>query len=396
MRKIIGSFLMLLGICIGAGMLALPVVTAHETFTMSMVLLFSAWLLMTIGALSMLEVNLWCAADSNMITMAGKTIGGWGKSITWVVYLLLLYSVMCAYLSGLSDVIQSLLANIHIIIPRWSATVIGLGLFSVIVYRGIGSVDVVTRGLMSLKLIAYVILVSLLSIHINMQPIFQGDFHWRDGAFMVMLTSFGFATIVPSLRTYLNSDKVLLKRIVVVGSLLPLIVYALWIFVIQGIIPKTGADGLVRMSTSAHTNSMLMHGIALTVHATWLSDIAKLFISICALTSFLVVSICLMDFIADGLNVKKQGKTGILVYAICFFPPLFVVLLAPGVFVSALDYAGIFCLILLVLIPVLMLYFGRYRLGIKETLMLPGGKVVVVAALLVAFVLLVFQLLAFL
>ncbi len=383
-KKAIGSILMILGTSVGAGMLALPIVTAHLSFSISMCLLFFAWLLMTIGAFSVLEVNLWLPSTTNMITMADRTIGRWGKALTWVVYLLLLYSLICAYLSGLGDIIQSLLANVKLDIPRWSSTLFGLLLFGVIVYRGIGSVDIVNRGLMSIKFIAYLLLVILFAKHIHINFVFEGDYQWQNSALMVMLTSFGYAIIVPSLRAYLHSDTKLLKRVIIIGSIIPLLIYALWIFAIQGIITKTGENGLITMLNSSQPNSMLMNQINEVVNTAWLSNIAKLFISISAITAFLGVSICLTDFIADGLSIKKNGKSALLVYGMTYIPPMIIVLMFPGIFIKALAYGGILCLILLVIIPLAMLYKGRYTYGFRNVTLVPFGKLFIVACMIVS------------
>jgi len=388
-KKAIGCILMILGTTVGAAMLALPIVTAYESFAMSMLLLISGWVLMTIGAFSLLEVNLWLKPRTNMISMANKTLGKMGMAVTWVVYLLLLYSLISAYLSGLSDVTQSLLANISINIPRWAATFLGLGLFGSIVYRGIGSVDIVNRGLMSLKLLAYFILVTMVASHIDIDMTLSGDYEWRNSAFMVVLTSFGYAIIVPSIRDYLDNDHKLLKKVVLIGSLLPLFIYALWVFTVHGVIAKTGETGLISMLSSSQSNSMLMNNLSQVTDSAWVSAIVKFFISICAVTSFLGVSICLTDFIADGISVEKTGKQGLIVYAISYLPPLVMVLVSPGIFIKALDYGGTLCLILLVIIPLLMLYFGRYKHNLLEHQLLPGKAFILIALIVVCSILVV-------
>jgi len=386
-KKAIGCIFMILGTTTGIGMLALPVVTAHENFTLTILLLCFSWLIMTIGAYSLLEVNLWLPSNTNMISMAEKTLGTFGKVFTWVIYLLLLYSLLCAYLSAISGIIQGLCANNHIILPRWVATVLGLLLFSFIVYKGIGAVDIVNRGLMSIKLMAYLLVVALVTGHVNTQTIFAGDYTIHNSVLMVMLTSFGYAVILPSLRHYLDSNKPLLKKVVCIGSLLPLIIYALWIFVIQGFIPKEGPTGLISMITATNTNALLMQSISAKVHIGWVAHMANFFISICAVTSFLGVSVCLTDFIADGLNIKKQGTPGLAVQGICFLPPLLIVLLSPGIFIQALNYAGLFCLLLLIILPLIMLYRGRYRLGMHEHTLLPYGKSLILGSLTLGIVL---------
>lgn len=387
-KKVFGCILMILGTTFGAGMLALPVVTANESFTFSMALLVFSWLMMTIGAYALLEVNLALPSNTNMISMAEKTLGTLGKLITWIVYLLLLYSLICAYLSGISDIIQSLLMKFNLTLSRSFTTIIGLLIFGLIVYKGIGTVDKVNQLLMSIKLIAYFILVSLISTHITINPIFEGDYQFHHNAFMVMLTAFGYAIILPSLRHYLDSNKNMLKKVVLIGSLLPLLFYTVWIFVIQGLIPKTGSDGLVSMITSSHTNSMLMYSVSTKLNVSWLSTIINLFISICAATAFLGVSICLTDFIADGLKLSKQGHSRFWIYTISFLPPLLIVLVFPGIFIKALSYAGILCLILLIILPLTMLYVSRYKLGMKDHILLPYGKGLVISTLLVGFLLL--------
>jgi tyrosine-specific transport protein len=251
-------------------------------------------------------------------------------------------------------------------------------------------VDMVNRGLMSVKLLAYAILVIAIFPHINIQNIYAGDFSYQTSTLMVMITSFGFAIIVPTLRSYLHSDVDRLKKVLFIGSALPLLLYLLWIFAIQGLIPRTGDVGLLNM-ISGDTNSLLMTSVSALLHQGVLGDIAKLFISICAITSFLGVSICLVDFIADGLQWNKNGLGGLKVYSLAFLPPLLIVLINPNIFIRALSYAGFFCVYLLILLPALMLYSGRYVKNIQGVVILPKNKYFILACILVGIILMVFN-----
>ena len=391
MKKIIGSILMILGTCIGAGMLALPVVTAHNTFSMSMLMLVCSWLFMTIGAFSLLEVNLALPEGNNLISMAQATLGKAGKVVTWIVYLLLLYSLLCAYLSGASDIVQALLGMIDIHVARSVATIIALVVCVLIVYQGIGSVDVVNRGLMSVKLLTLIILAVAIAPHIHMHLLTQGDYWWRNSAFMVMMTSFGYAIILPSIRRYLKSDVKALKKVVLLGSLVPLVLYIVFLLVVQGLVVRTGHHGLIAMITSNNTNSSLMQGISYFMHSEWLSSVVRLFISICALTSFLGVSMCLTHFIADGIKAKEKGKDAARVYALSFLPPLVLVLFLPGVFIAALGYAGMLCIVLLIILPLVMLYSARHHKDISQLRVIPLHKVIILVLVAIALILLAWQ-----
>src|SRR5579883_1758407 len=160
--KLLGSVLLIVGTSIGAGMLGLPIATAQLGFTGSLILLFGCWFVMTAGALLLLEVNLWLPQNSNLISMAKATIGPIGQIIAWATFLLLLYSLLCAYIAGGSDLLHNLLLATGMNLPAWVASFLFTILFGTVVYCGIRSVDYVNRGLMFIKLGAYALLIGLL------------------------------------------------------------------------------------------------------------------------------------------------------------------------------------------------------------------------------------------
>src|SRR3990167_1083895 len=361
--KLIGCILLIVGTSIGAGMLALPIATASVGFVGSVVLLLGVWVVMTAGALLILEVNLWLPQNSNLISMAKVTIGPLGQMIAWLSYLLLLYSLLCAYIAGGSDLFHHLLSVAGIKIPAGITTTIFTILFGAIVYLGIRTVDYVNRGLMVVKFGAYLLLVVLLLPLINSTKLMLGDAYHITSvtAITVTITSFGYAAIVPSLRIYFAGDIRKLKTAIFVGSFIPLICYILWDMVIMGVIPLNGHHGLIAILQSKNSTSELVNVLNATAPYSSISFFVKLFTSICVLTSFLGVALCLTDFLLDGLQLEKQGMNNIFIHFITLFPPLMIILFFPGVFIKALQYAGIYCIVLLVLLPAWMAWNGRYH-----------------------------------
>jgi tyrosine-specific transport protein len=51
-------------------------------------------------------VNLSIKGEPNLISMVGKTLGGKGKVISWILYLLLMYSLLAAYISASAPLFQ--------------------------------------------------------------------------------------------------------------------------------------------------------------------------------------------------------------------------------------------------------------------------------------------------
>lgn len=373
--KLLGSILLVVGTAIGAGMLALPIATAQLGFYSSLILLFVCWFIMTAGAFLLLEVNLWMPINSNLNTMARDTIGPFGQIISWLSFLLLLYSLLCAYIGGGSDLFHSLLAKANINIPQSFAAILFTFLFGSVVFMGMSSVDYVNRGLMLIKFSAYFLLIFLLFPSVSQFNLASGDISKipNTTAIMVTITSFGYAAIVPSLRIYLQGDVKKLKQAIFIGSLIPLICYIAWNFAIMGVLPLNGEHGLEAILNSDRSTSELVSVLTIVASNSWIALIARLFTSICVLTSFLGVSLCLSDFWADALQLEKKDKNNFIITFLTFLPPLIVVLFIPGIFVKAFEYAGICCLVLLVILPVWMAWKGRSKHRLLSQFKVPGG-----------------------
>jgi tyrosine-specific transport protein len=390
--RLIGGILLIVGTSIGGGMLALPVSTAEIGFTNSIFFLFFCWLVMTAGALLMLEVNLRLPQGSNIISMAKITLGLPGQIVAWITYLFLLYTLLSAYISGGSDIFNSLLNKINIHLSNSVTSILFTILFGVIVYRGIRSVDYVNRGLMFGKLGIYLVLVAIICPHASPSGLTEGSARAFTGTLMILITSFGYASIIPSLRDYFGNDTRTLRRVILWGSLIPLGCYIIWDAVIMGVVAREGQNGLIALMDSDHATSGLTDALSQAVHSQWISGFFGFFTSICMLTAFLGVSLGLFDFLADGLKLKKSGIQKKYTLALTFLPPLAVVLFYPGIYLSALSYAGICCVILLLLLPAIMAWQGRKTCVLAESHLIPGGNL---SLLLISFIAIGLLLIAF-
>lgn len=393
--KLIGGILLVIGTTIGAGMLALPVATAELGFWGSILLLTGAWLVMVICSFLFIEVTLWLPPNTNLISMAGMTLGRSGQTVSWLVYSVLLYSIICAYIDGGGDLTRYLLSStIGIEISLSAAKILFAAIFGSIVYCGIRLVDYVNRVLMFGKMGAYVLLVLFIMPYVIGTNLNSVDFSQFFASRGLTTTSLAFASlmIIPSLRTYFGEDNIKSLRIAVfVGITIPLICYIAWDMVILGVIPLQGTTGLQGMMNSATPNSDLVAAIGVLLQSPTVTMIAKFFTSICMTTSFLSISLCLSDFLADGFNMQKRGLPGILIFLLTFMPPLLIVLFYPNGFQKGIEYAGVCCFILMLLLPPLMVWRGRYHLNYPaDANTVPGGKLLlsfllVCAVMLIAY-----------
>ena len=177
---------------------------------------------------------------------------------------------------------------------------------------------------------------------------------------------------MPNLRDYFNDDIKTLKKVILIGSLIPLICYLAWDAIIIGTLPSQGEHALSTLMQSDHATSDLANMLSNTINNSLISSCFNFFTSVCMLTAFLGVSLCLLSFLNDGLALKKKGTEGLVLFVLTFAPPLLIVIYYPGIYINALNYAGIFCVILLLLLPALMSYFGRKKF--KSPFLVPGGR----------------------
>ncbi|MHA7840258.1 MAG: amino acid permease [Gammaproteobacteria bacterium] len=371
--KIWGGIFLVIGTSIGAGILALPLANAVVGFWWSSCLMILCWCAMTFSALLLLEVNLWLPEGSNLITMVGATLGRWGQGLAWFVMLLLLYALLSGYIAGGSDVLSSLRLP-----GQWPYSLNAIAFTTVlgmVVSWGTCSIDYVNRCFMSVKLLAFIALLIFIFPHVQINHLQTPLKAYQLLApLTVIITSFGYGVIIPSLRTYFESDLNQLRRVVFIGSLIPLACYLLWDFVIMGVIPLHSKTGLLHMLHSGHSTSELMHALDQQLQSHRITVVSRLFTSISMITSFLGVALALSDFLADGFHIKKTHFSRLKIDVLTFMPPLLVVLFYPGVFIKALNYAGILCGVLLILLPCAMAWRGRYIVKIARGWQVKGGK----------------------
>ena len=353
-------------------MLALPVANAATGVWQSSFFLLMCWAIMTLGALFILEANLYLPRGKHMVSMAAETLGTPGLVVAWLSYLFLLYTLLSAYISGGADVLGSLFSPLGLMLSAWQSSILFTVLFGLVVYGGIHRVDLLNRGLMFGKLAVYFVLVVMIAPHIHTDNFVNGNFRYITGTVMILITSFGFAIIVPNLRDYFDDDIKTLKKVILIGSLIPLVCYLAWDAIIIGSLPAQGEHGLAALMDSEHTTSALSEVLADTVQNKLISSLFNFFTSICMLTAFLGVALCLMSFLADGLKMVQHGRQGLILFFLTFLPPLLLVIYYPGAYMGALSYAGLFCVIRLLLLPALMTLDGRKKFS--SSYQVPGGQ----------------------
>lgn len=382
-NRVIGGVLLVSGTTIGAAMLALPPVTGLAGFYPSLLLFFLYWAFFAFTALLMLEVTLWMEDRTNLITMARRTLGPWGEVVSWCAYLFLLYSLTTAYLAGSSGIFLDFVAAVTgYTPPLWAGPLPLLFIFGFFVYRGALFVDVANRVLMAGLFLTYAVVVFSLAPHVEKELLEHSNWKFLFVSNSIIATSFGFHIIIPSLATYMHRDVRSLRKAILIGSFIPLVVYLLWEFVALGVIPQEGEYGIVEGYHRGANGAHLLTGL---VEVSWLLMVLRLFAFFSILTSFLGVSLSLRDFLADGFKIKPTRLGRLKLYLLTFGPTLVIMWTNPHAFLSALEYAGAFgVMTLLGFLPALMVWKGRYQMMLPVHYQAFGGKVLLLLVMVIS------------
>ncbi|CAL7959154.1 tyrosine-specific transport protein [Gammaproteobacteria bacterium] len=399
-NKFIGSVLVVIGTMIGAGMLALPLVSAQAGFVWASFVTIAVWVLMTVTGLLVLEVNLAldCYACS-FSSMAEKTLGKIGKLITWLVCLLLLYALTAAYMSGASCLLTNILeTHFHIRVANFISAILFTLVFGGMVFWSTRATDYANRGLISIKGALLFITIASLLPQIDVGAMLHSQHIATSGKCLfamvpIFLCAFGYHTVIPSLRIYIGDKPKELKQMIVCGTTVALIIYLLWLATTLGVVPMYGENSFSSIAQNNSSVDGLVNAITLLVHSKWVSIGVNGFSNVAMTTSFLGVTLGLFDFLADGCKRPNSRFGRTQTALITFVPPLIFAFYFPGGFVLALKYAAIFVAILEIILPALMVYKLRQNAYLHAPHLVRGGNVVLLLIAAIGFALIFLQLL---
>jgi tyrosine-specific transport protein len=368
LNKIIGCLLLISGTSIGAGMLGLPVSTLGINFYIIVFVFLIIWIIILISSLSMLEISLWIKDDINIISIS-KLI--FGKNFTLflsLVYILFFYSLISAYIVGGTSMLIDLihLKNSNFIYNYISIFFL-ISLFSIILIFGIKFSDYINRFFFILLILLYIFL--LLSIknisylNIDNLKIFQSRLILIT--FPIIVTSFGYSLLIPSLKKYLFSNYKILIISIIIGSLIPFIVYLIWEYFFYMFLINT-ENKFFLQTLFGYGNPSEKIILIFGNNNKLILLLISLFSIFALFSSLLGVSLGLNDFFFDIFKIDKLILLNkLLINILVFFIPSLLSLIYPYGFMFFLSYAGIFASFLLILFPIYTLWYGRYIFFIK-------------------------------
>ncbi|MED7820078.1 MULTISPECIES: amino acid permease [unclassified Francisella] len=360
--KILGSIMIIVGTMIGGGILALPIITAKLGFVIGSILIIIVWSIMTYTAVVISDISCSMPYGSSFKTIAEKYLGKAGGVVASIAFLVLMYFISTAYISAAASSLSTTFPNINENISSLFFVII----FGSIVVLGTRFVDYANRFFIILKILVLVILCVVFNKYIETKNLFVNPVDLGVSlviAIPVFTTSFTSHIIVPALSDYLGKNSIDMKRVIIIGSIIPLILYIIWVSTILGVLPLHGPvsfmDSIFNHIPVDKANiGDILTALGDKVKTPVTSAVLHIFTYVAIMTSFLSVNLSLFHFNLDTYKLYKTKK--IIGYSIAtlltFAIPLIINQLDPNIFIYAMTCVGLSIAVLLMIMPSLMAF----------------------------------------
>ncbi|GJD11683.1 Tyrosine-specific transport protein [Galdieria sulphuraria] len=147
------------------------------------------------------------------------------------------FTLLFSYIAGGGDILVFIWSSVvHAGFQHWAASLIFMISFGLVVFLGSSWCDYLNRFLMGAIVLSFSILV-VCGLP-KVQYAFLGHQDWLaiwPGAIAVGIIAFMAQNVVPVLVSYVQ-DVILVRRAILLGSILPLVMYIVWEWIVLGIV----------------------------------------------------------------------------------------------------------------------------------------------------------------
>ena len=364
--KELGAVLIIAGTAIGGSMIALPLGLCRLEFIYSISWMTLIWLLMTVSVYITLDVMRKIGQPVTMAEAALNTIGRPLYVLNQVSILLLFYTLLVAYSSGLADLFMGADSCPYRVTLF---KILIFAAFAVGMWKSTSVMDYCNRGLFAFKILLFVAMIFLLVPHMKCNNLFMSWNHDTKSFLVViplLFTAFGFHGSAPAVVEYLGIKHPRLYMVFIFGSVIPLLLYILWEAMVSGLLPLYGDVSLQSVFNDGGNIGDLMQALADASAAGCLVSIITMFSVAAILTSFVGVSISLCHFWSEYNETKNMRWDRKMVIAFTFIPSLLVTLIYPSIFVTALGFAAMSLAVIAIITPCLIMF--KYKIQEEMTL----------------------------
>lgn len=330
--------LLITGNVLGVGVLALPIKTGLSGFFPTVLSIIAIWGLMCFTAL-IIAKRITPEASTLHFDIPSffiKEIGHFTKWIVIAANLLILYGVITAYLSMIGLTVASLLPHtisIKAIICIYFVILLVMVGFGMRLLRHSNTVIIIAIWLSFLVL-------TILSAKV-FKPHLLTEVSWKALPFglPVIVSAFHFHNIVPTVCGQLKFKYKLIRRAILQGTVIGLVINLVWVTLVLGALPLHSASHLNLTYAASHGEPATVP-LAFDLHSHMFTLFSLIFALLAVTASYMANSTGLIGFIRDLTSTYLKTSNRFLVWVLAFAPPLLIALINPSIFLRAIGIVG--------------------------------------------------------
>ena len=363
-KPLFHGVILVAGGAVGAGMFALPLVSAGPWFVWSLATMVVVWWFTFLAAKLLAEVNFQFTENNSFDSIVSTILGPKWAALNNFSVAFIMYILMYAYITAGGGILDASLSE-FVILPKLLLSLLFASIAAIIVCLNTTFVSRLSAVLMVGMGLSFMTANSALFAVVDVQALFTNSnvsyASYVAYAIPVYVTAFACAGLVPTLVSHYrlnvkqhNGRQTDSKKVIqslLFGSLLTLLTYTVWLSLTLGNIERDsfvkvsqeggGLNALVAILQTGMTNSYMQAALS------WFSHLA---IS----TSFLSISVGLVHFLQDRFHLGQDRLGRMKAVLIAFVPPTMCSLFWAYGFVGAIGYAGLLVAFSFFIVPALL------------------------------------------
>ena len=335
--RIFINSLLVTGMTIGAGILALPVKTGMAGIIPSLVSIFLVWVLMVgTAAIFIYKFTHPETRSRDYPTLFQDELGTKGRWVSVFGYLVNYYGILVAYLTGAAAILVTLVP-LNITSHMWM--VVFFILFTGLALRGADRAKNANAVIMIAMLGSFGVLLYLAGKQIDVNRYIHQEWLLVPSIIPIIVVAFAFHNVIPFICKNLDGDQKASFKAVLLGSSVAVVMNIVWMVVVVGALPLAG-PGKATIFNALQQNYPATIPLSLALHSKMITAAGMFFALTAIATSYIPTTVALRGFMQGLLSLHFKNPNKYVVLLLAFGPPFFVAMVYPNIFIKAVDLAG--------------------------------------------------------